>query len=151
MRRYRVLFVCVGNSCRSQMAEGLARAYGGDVLEAESAGLSPCGEIFPPTIQVMLEKNISLEGAESKGVDPERLSEFDLIVNLSGWEFPYPTANPVRTWMVDDPFGLNLEHHRAIRDQIEGRVQELIAELRRKPRPGPTHLTGPPPVYHNRE
>jgi arsenate reductase len=134
MRRYRVLFVCVGNSCRSQMAEGLARAYGSDVLEAESAGLSPCGVIFPPTREVMQEKNVSLEGAESKGIDPERLAQVDLIVNLSGYEFPYPTATPVRTWMVPDPFGHNLEIHRFIRDQIEARVQELVAELREKAR-----------------
>ena len=132
MRRFRVLFVCVGNSCCSQMAEGLARAYGGDILEAESAGLSPCGLVFPPTIAVMLEKNISMEGAESKGIEAESLAGFDLIINLSGWEFPYPTTTPVRTWMVSDPFGHDLEIHRAIRDQIEARVQELIVELRRK-------------------
>jgi arsenate reductase len=135
MRRYRVLFVCVGNSCRSQMAEALTRAYGSDVLEAESAGLSPCGVIFPPTIEVMLEKNISMEGAESKGIETERLEGFDLIINLSGWEFPYPTTTPVRIWAVSDPFGHDLEIHRAIRDQIEARVQELIIELRRKAAP----------------
>jgi len=134
MRRYRVLFVCVGNSCRSQMAEALARACGGDVLEAESAGLSPCGVIFPPTREVMAEKGISLEEAQSKGIAPERLAQVDLIVNLSGYEFPYPTAAPVRTWMVADPFGHDLEIHRQIRDQIEARVQELIAELRQKAR-----------------
>ena len=132
MRRYRVLFVCVGNSCRSQMAEALARAYASDVLEAESAGLCPCGVVFPPTIEVMAEKNISLEGAESKGIDPERLPHFDLIVNLSGCEFPYPTATPVRTWTVADPFGQKVERHRVIRDEIERRVEELILELRRK-------------------
>jgi len=135
MRRYRVLFVCVGNSCRSQMAEGLARAYGSDVLEAESAGLSPCGVIFPPTIEVMLERDISIEGAQSKGVEAEGLAGFDLIINLSGWEFPYPTTTPVRTWTVSDPFGHNLEIHRAIRDQIEALVQELMVELRRKAAP----------------
>ncbi len=130
MRRYRVLFVCIGNSCRSQMAEGFARAYGSDVLAPESAGLSPCGVIFAPTIQVMREKNISLEGAESKGLEPDRLAEFDLIVNLSGWEFPFPAPAPVRSWMVDDPISLSLERHREIRDRIELLVQDLIAELR---------------------
>ena len=134
MRRYRVLFVCVGNSCRSQMAEALARAYGSDVLEAESAGLSPCGVIFPPTFEVMAEKGISLEGAASKGIDPARLAQVDLIVNLSGYEWPYPASAPVRTWMVADPFGQDLEVHRRIRDQIEARVLELIAELRLKAR-----------------
>jgi len=132
MRCFRVLFVCVGNSCRSQMAEALARAYGSDMLEAESAGLSPCGVIFPPTIEVMLEKNISLEGAAPKGIDAERLAEFDLIINISGWEFPYRTSTPVRTWMVDDPFGQSVKWHREIRDEIERRVRDLIRELRQR-------------------
>jgi arsenate reductase len=134
VRRQRVLFVCVGNSCRSQMAEGLARAYGSDVLEAESAGLSACGVIFPPTRQVMEEKGISLEAAESKGIDPEGLARFDLIVNLSGCEFPYATSTPVRAWMVADPVMQSLERHREIRDEIERRVQALIGELRQKAR-----------------
>jgi arsenate reductase len=133
MRRHRVLFVCIGNSCRSQMAEGFARAYGADVLEPESAGLHPCGVIFQPTLEVMLEKNISLEAAESKGFEPDDLAQFDLIVNLSGWEFPYPTATPVCSWLVEDPISLSLERHREIRDQIEARVRELIAELRARP------------------
>jgi len=130
VRRRRVLFVCIGNSCRSQMAEAFARAYGSDVLLAQSAGLSPCGTIFPPTEQVMLEKNVSLEGYVSKGVEPEELGSFDLIVNLSGWPFPYAVSVPVKEWAVEDPFGSSLERHRRIRDQIEGLVQGLILELR---------------------
>ena len=136
MRRRRVLFVCIGNSCRSQMAEAFARAYGSDVLLAQSAGLSPCGTIFPPTEQVMLEKNISLEGCVSKGIDPVELAGFDLIVNLSGWPLPYPVSVPVREWAVEDPFGSSLERHRQIRDQIERLVQGLILELRSGPRGG---------------
>jgi arsenate reductase len=133
MRPYRVLFVCIGNSCRSQMAEGFARAYGSDVMVAESAGLNPCGVIFPPTIQVMLEKNISLDGAYSKGIDWMRVNEFDLIVNMSGFQFPFQGPPRVRTWIVDDPVGMSLERHREIRDRIELLVRDLIAELRARP------------------
>ncbi len=140
MRRRRVLFVCIGNSCRSQMAEAFARSYGSDVLLAQSAGLSPCGTIFPPTEQVMLEKNISLEGCVSKGIDPVELASFDLIVNLSGWPFPYAVSVPVREWAVEDPFGSSLERHRRIRDQIEGLVEGLILELRSQRAQG-AHLT----------
>jgi arsenate reductase len=134
MPPYRVLFVCIGNSCRSQMAEGFARAYGSDVMVAESAGLNPCGVIFPPTIQVMLEKNISLDDAYSKGIDWMRVNEFDLIVNMSGFPFPFPDSPRVRTWMVEDPVGTSLERHREIRDQIEFLVRGLIAQVRARPR-----------------
>jgi arsenate reductase len=61
MRRYRVLFVCIGNSCRSQMAEGFAKAYGDDILAARSAGLNPCEMVSPVTVQLMAEKGISLK------------------------------------------------------------------------------------------
>ncbi len=130
MRRRRVLFVCIGNSCRSQMAEGFACAYGSDVLVAESAGLSPAGMVSPITQAVMLEKDIDLSGSVSKGIDPAALERFDLVINMSGWDFPHPDSVPVRDWKVDDPIGLSYERNCQIRDQIEGLVQSLILELR---------------------
>ncbi|MGA2329824.1 MAG: arsenate reductase ArsC [Bryobacteraceae bacterium] len=130
MRRYRVLFVCIGNSCRSQMAEAFARRYGSDVLEPESAGIAPAGFISPDTRQVMLEKNIDLEGCESKGFDKTG-NEFDLIVNMSGYPLAPLLPSPVREWKVPDPISLSLDRHREIRDQIEGLVAELILEFRR--------------------
>lgn len=130
MRRSRVLFVCIGNSCRSQMAEGFARAYGSDVLAASSAGLSPCGAVSPVTQAVMLEKNIDLSGCVSKGIDEAELARFDLVVNMSGWDFFHPDSVPVRDWKVDDPIGLSYERHCQVRDQIEGLVQSLIVEFR---------------------
>ena len=130
MRRYRVLFVCIGNACRSQMAEGFARAYGSDVLAASSAGLSPCGMVSPVTQAVMLERNIDLSGCVSKGIEPAELVRFDLVVNMSGWDFPHPDSTPVREWKVDDPIGLSYERHCQVRDQIEGLVQNLIVEFR---------------------
>ncbi|MGC9970207.1 MAG: arsenate reductase ArsC [Bryobacteraceae bacterium] len=130
MRRYRVLFVCIGNSCRSQMAEAFARRYGSDVLDPQSAGLAPAGFIAPDTRQVMLEKGIELLGSESKGFD-ETGDDFDLIVNMSGYPLPPFLPTPVRDWKVEDPISLDLDRHREIRDRIEGLVVGLILELRR--------------------
>jgi arsenate reductase (thioredoxin) len=130
MRRYRVLFVCTGNSCRSQMAEAFARRYGSDVLDPQSAGLAPAGFIAPDTRQAMLEKGIDLEGCESKGFDKTG-NEFDLIVNMSRYPLSPLLPSPVREWKVDDPISLDLDRHREIRDQIEGLVVGLILEFRR--------------------
>ncbi len=131
MRHYRVLFVCIGNACRSQMAEAFARAYGADVMVAKSAGLYPADMIPSTTVQLMLEKNISLNGCVPKGFD-QTGTNFDLIVNMSGLPLGVALPVPVREWKVDDPIRLPEEQHRAVRDRIESLVQNLILEFRRK-------------------
>lgn len=132
MRLPRVLFVCIGNSCRSQMAEGFARAYGSDVMVARSAGLLPCDMVSPVTHQLMREKNIDLSRCVPKGI-PEG-EPFDLIINMSGRRLPDGVPGEVRVWNVPDPIFLGEDDHRAIRDQIESLVQGLVLELRRKGR-----------------
>jgi arsenate reductase (thioredoxin) len=129
MRPHRVLFVCIGNACRSQMAEAFARALGSDVISAESAGLWPAGRIPSITVELMLEKNIRLDGSFPKGLG-ETGTGFDLIVNISGEPLPVPVSAPVREWDVEDPIFLPTERQREIRDQIEALVRDLIAELR---------------------
>ncbi len=131
MRHYRVLFVCIGNSCRSQMAEAFARAYGRDVMVVRSAGWEPSGMVSPLTRELMLEKNIKIEGSITKGFDTTG-TDYDLIVNMSGRPLPANIAAPVREWKVEDPIGLSTERHREIRDQVEGLVQGLVIELRRR-------------------
>lgn len=131
MRLYRVLFVCIGNACRSQMAEAFARARGKDVLVAKSAGLRPCEMVAPMTSQLMFEKKISLEKCVPKGLD-ETGTDFDLILNMSGMPLPPGIRGPVRQWTVEDPIWFTEERHREVRNQIEGLVMELIAELRQK-------------------
>ncbi len=131
MRLYRVLFVCIGNACRSQMAEAFAKAHGRDVMVAKSAGLRPCEMVAPMTSQLMFEKKISLGSYTPKGLDRTG-TDFDLIVNMSGMPMPAGVRSPVRTWNVEDPIWFTEERHREVRDQIEGLVLELIAELRRK-------------------
>ncbi len=137
MRRYRVLFVCIGNACRSQMAEAFARARGADIVIAESAGLFPAGRISPITALLMLEKNISLEGCVSKGLDKTG-TEFYLIVNMSGERLPGFIATPIREWKVEDPVCVPIDIHRQVRDRIETLVGELLAELRALP-PAPAN------------
>ena len=134
----RVLFVCIGNACRSQMAEAFARTYGSDVMVAASAGLAPALAVAADTARAMKEKNISLADHFPKSVQQLRQVPFDLIVNMSGAEIPDTTA-PVRAWQVRDPIGAKYEVHCQVRDQIETLVMELILELRggRQPaRPG---------------
>jgi arsenate reductase len=128
----KVLFLCLGNSCRSQMAEGFARRYGSDVLEAASAGLSPAAIVQPLTKKVMEAKNINIDDHEPKGLNSVPLRTFDLVINMSGIKMPVPVPAEVREWAIKDPIGLTEEVYVAVREQIEMRVMLLILELRRE-------------------
>jgi arsenate reductase len=125
----RVLFVCLGNSCRSQMAEAFARAYGSDVLIPASAGLTPAGIVAPLTFQVLAEKNITADGQFPKGLDLLSRVSFDLAVNMSGYPAPLPAAR-VMEWSVRDPIGERVEVYRSVANEIEALVMKLILELR---------------------
>src|SRR5215831_5671130 len=127
----RVLFVCIGNSCRSQMAEGFARAYGSDVILPASAGLAPALIVAPDTSRAMREKNISLDDHFPKTLRQLMNAHFDLIVNMSGMELPEEVTAPVRVWKVRDPIGTRYDVHCGVRDEIEKLVMDLILELRR--------------------
>lgn len=127
----RVLFVCIGNSCRSQMAEGFARAYGSDVMLPASAGISPALMVAADTHRAMKEKNISLDDHFPKSVEQLSKARFDLIVNMSGVELP-ESLGEIRTWKVKDPIGTKYDAHCAVRDEIEKLVMELILEMRRE-------------------
>jgi arsenate reductase len=126
----RVLFVCLGNSCRSQMAEGFARAYGQGVWEVESAGLMSATIIAPPVREVMEEKQIDLGDQFPKPLEWVQLETFDLIVNMSGIPLPDTIGAPVREWEVDDPIGQSQKVYRRVRDQIEVLVRGLLDEMR---------------------
>ena len=125
----RVLFVCIGNSCRSQMAEGFARAYGSDSIDAQSAGLSPAMIIAPLTKQVLGEKNVRIDDHFPKGLEMVARRPFDLIVNMSGAKLAIPGAR-VLDWPVQDPIGQKEEVYRSVAAQIEGLVMRLILDLR---------------------
>lgn len=126
----RVLFVCLGNSCRSQMAEAFARSLGGAAWEVESAGLMPATMIAPPVREVMAEKGIDLGDQFPKPLEWMRSQAFDLVVNISGYPLPDIVDAPVRDWKVDDPIGQSGKVYRQVRDQIEVLVRELLADVR---------------------
>lgn len=129
----RVLFVCIGNSCRSPMAEGFARAYGSDVLEAASAGLAPAMVVQPQTRKVMRDKSIPLDDEQFPlDLGMMDLSRFDLIVNLSGEKLAFPTPCPVVDWAVRDPIGKGERVYQQVCDEIETLVTRLVADLRRQ-------------------
>jgi len=128
----RVLFVCIGNSCRSQMAEAFAKAYGSDIIEPQSAGLSPAMVIAPLTRQVLGEKNVRMDDHFPKGLDVVSRQPFDIIVNMSGAKLAIPGAR-VLEWPVQDPIGQREEVYRTVAAQIEGLVMRLILELRTAP------------------
>ena len=132
MKKRSVLFVCVGNSCRSQMAEGFARKYGSDVMEVQSAGLAPAPLVAPLTREVMADRNISLDDHFPKGLFEVDLYGYDLIVNISGYPFPEPTPVTIRDWDVSDPIGGSKKTHQRVAQQVEALVMELITELRRR-------------------
>jgi arsenate reductase len=134
----RVLFVCVGNSCRSQMAEAFARAYGLDVLIPASAGLYPATRVAPDTIRAMNEKNLDLRDHFPKSIRQlGKRVHFDLVVNMSGYPLAEGIEAPVQSWEVPDPVSLNYDDHCAVRDQIESLVVQLVLELRREQTPPP--------------
>jgi arsenate reductase (thioredoxin) len=125
----RVLFLCIGNACRSQMAEAFARAYGSDVLTPASAGLTPAHRVPSDTIRAMEEKNLDLRAQEPKSLSGLG-TEFDLIINMSGFPLPQVNGGRLREWDVPDPIGMDYTYHCQVRDQIETLVRELILELR---------------------
>jgi arsenate reductase len=131
--RKRVLFLCIGNACRSQIAEAMATKLASDVIEASSAGVYPLGHIPPETREVLKEKGISCGKQSSKGFTEDDLRAVDLIINMSGYPgeklFDDETLR-VEDWDVGDPFGSDLEVYRDIRDQIERRLTKLAESLR---------------------
>jgi arsenate reductase len=126
----RVLFLCIGNICRSPMAEALARKYGSDVLEVSSAGLSPAMNNTPYTRTVLAEKNVELGNHLPRRFRDLDVSKYDLIVNMSGSMLPRTIGVPVEDWRVDDPMGGSEDEFREARETIEMLVMRLVLRAR---------------------
>jgi arsenate reductase (thioredoxin) len=131
VKQKRVLFVCIGNCCRSQMAEGFAREYGGDTVAAESAGLAPAGMVVEETIRAMAQRRVDVSNQYSKAFRLDEANECDIVVNMSGLRMPEGVLAPVLEWDVRDPIGQTDEVYAKVRDQIETLVTDLIWKLRR--------------------
>ena len=126
----RLLFVCVENANRSQMAEGFARFHGGQRVEALSAGSRPGGQVSPRAIEAMAELGIDISAQASRSLD-QISGEFDAVVTMGcGDACPRIVARVREDWPVKDTAGRSDEAYRAIRDDIRRRVQALIANLR---------------------
>ena len=129
-RPVRVLFVCIENSNRSQMAEAFAREIGKGRVEAWSAGSKPSGRIHPRAIQSMHEKGIDLAGHASKSVADLPDVAFDAAVTMGcGDACPRVRARVREDWSIPDPRDLGPEEFRGVRDLIEARVQKLLDAL----------------------
>lgn len=131
-KKTRVMFVCIGNACRSPMAEAIARHEAGDVLEVTSAGLMPMGYLPEMTLQTLTQNGYSTEGLDSKAIDSKVLVETELVLNMSGYERPTALANAssVEHWPVADPYGEDAATYQTILEEIRGRINELATRLR---------------------
>ncbi len=128
----KVLFVCVGNSCRSQIAEGFARHLGGQEPEIRSAGTKPALAVSGKAEQVMAERKIDISGQYPKPLSNEDIQWADKVVVMGcGVELPEMdlAEGLVEDWGVDDPIGQPVETYREIRYQIELKVKELFKIL----------------------
>ncbi len=134
-----VLFVCIGNCIRSQMAEGFALTYGRDVMKAYSAGLSPAGFVSDIAAKLMSERGISLAGQFSKSIPEVPGAPYDLLINISGEPIPARgLAKEVRVWTVADPMTKKEPAYQEAAQQIENLVMALVLELRNANRPATT-------------
>jgi protein-tyrosine-phosphatase len=125
----RILFVCVENSNRSQIAEAFARLHGGSGIEALSAGSRPSGRINPKAIRFMSERGYDLASHASKSLD-EIDGEFDAVVTMGcGDSCPWVPAVRREDWALPDPRDMGDDDYRAVRDEIESRVKALLADL----------------------
>ena len=129
----KVLFVCVENAGRSQMAEAFAKHYGKGKIEALSAGTIPSKEVNPLVVQAMREKNIDISRNKPKLINTQMVQEADrvIVMGCDARGFcPAPLLKKVVDWELEDPEGKPIERIREIRDEIERRVKALIGETR---------------------
>lgn len=125
-----ILFVCIENSCRSQIAEGFARAMADNAYAVYSAGSRPSGIVNPTAINVMREIGIDISKNDSKGFDDLPVKKFDRVITLGcGDQCPFVPADIHIDWKIPDPKGRDLEFFRSVRDLIKQHVQQLIQEL----------------------
>ena len=126
----RVLFVCVENSNRSQMAEAFARIHGAGRVEAASAGSKPSGRVNPKAVQAMQELGYDLTTHVSKGLEEFNGRHVDVAVTMGcGDECPLVHADQRVDWQIPDPRDMTPEQFRGVRDLIERKVVELLATL----------------------
>jgi arsenate reductase (thioredoxin) len=126
----KVLFVCIENSCRSQMAEAFANQLGKGTLEAYSAGSKPSGGVNPVAVKVMQESGLDISQQRPKGFDELTIRKFDYVITLGCQDVcPFVPADKHIEWGIEDPKDRDPEFFRKVRDDIKAKVEKLIEQL----------------------
>ncbi|MFH1826263.1 MAG: arsenate reductase ArsC [bacterium] len=130
MAKKSILFLCIGNCCRSQMAEGFAREFGQDKFDIYSAGSCPAGYVHPEAIAAMKEIGIDISKQWSKHTNDIEVKSFDYAVTLGcGVVCPVVPTNELVEWEIPDPIGRGQEFFNKVRDDLGIRVKALLAKL----------------------
>jgi len=131
MEKKKILFVCIENSNRSQMAEAFARIHGSQAIEAYSAGSRPSGKVNPRAISAMKELGYDLSLHHSKSLtDVKKNAPFDAVVTMGcGDACPWMPSKRFVDWQIPDPRDMTPENFNKVRNEIESKVKELIAAL----------------------
>ena len=125
-----VLFVCVHNAGRSQMAAGFMRQLGGDRVEVLSAGSAPKDSINPIAVEAMAEVGMDIANQQPKDLTTEAVLESDAVITMGcGDACPFYPGKRYEDWVLDDPAGQDIDFVRKVRDEIKNRVESLLAEL----------------------
>jgi arsenate reductase len=125
-----VLFVCVHNAGRSQMAAGYLTHLAGDRIEVRSAGSVPADRVNPVAVAAMAEEGIDIAGALPKVLTTDAVQASDVVITMGcGDTCPFYPGKRYEDWVLDDPAGRGLDAVRGIRDEIRRRVEDLITEL----------------------
>jgi arsenate reductase len=132
-RRTRVLFVCLGNSCRSPMAEGIAAHIASDVMEVSSAGLTALGRVQSLTRLTLANNGYPADALESKPLEAAHLDSADIVINMTGGPSHSVSLDPtkVEDWNVEDPYGASAEIYQRVFEDIESRVVLLVGRVRK--------------------
>ncbi|WAA67366.1 arsenate reductase ArsC [Microbacterium oxydans] len=129
-RRPSVLFVCVHNAGRSQMAAGFLRDIAGDRIEVRSAGSMPADQINPIAVEAMTELGIDITAEAPKVLTTEAVQASDVVITMGcGDACPFFPGKRYEDWKLDDPAGQGIDAVRPIRDDIRERIERLVAEL----------------------
>lgn len=125
-----VLFVCVHNAGRSQMAAAFLTTLGKGAIEVRSAGSQPAEKINPAAVEAMAELGIDMSAEVPKVLTTEAVKESDVVITMGcGDECPYFPGKRYEDWVLEDPAGKGVESVRPIRDQIKARIEQLVTEL----------------------
>lgn len=134
-----ILYICIGNTCRSPMAEAITRGLGRDGVSASSAGLMPFGRIVGSTVETLEAMGYDPRGLTSKSLDDVDLTSFDIIISLlgnSGLSYlPSTLGAQLESWSIRDPYGEDDEVYHAVARDLERRIRELLDDQQKRELP----------------